>query len=108
VRAFVLFLCLVASVVFAAGAFAEVPMVNLDQASHEDGSSCPDSDHGGPCSPVCPCTCCPGHAMAATSLGIGPSAILTPSEPLDEVELSPADELHPRDLVARIFHPPRA
>jgi len=107
VRAFILFLCVVAGVVFAAGAFAEFPAASLDQVSHDDGSSCPDSDHGGPCSPVCPCTCCPGHAMAA-SPGVRPSAVLTLVEPVQEVEVSSPEDLHPKDLRARIFHPPRA
>ena len=105
---FVLFLCLVAGVVFAASAFAEFPAVSLDQVSHDDGSSCPDSDHGGPCSPVCPCTCCPGHAMGATSLGAGPSAVVTLIEPVYEVDVSSPEDLHPQDLRARVFRPPRA
>jgi hypothetical protein len=104
--AFVVFLCFLASTVFAAGAFAEYPTVSADQVSHDDGSTCPDSDHGGPCGPVCPCTCCPGHAMAAAASSVAVPTTLALAQPVHEVEVSPPEELHPKDFLARIFRPP--
>lgn len=82
------------------------PMHNDAQASFPEGSSCPDpSDDGGPCSPTCQCTCCPGHWTGAPLVTVGPS-LETP--PVDEIDHSPPDDLHPLDAIHRIFHPPRA
>ena len=76
------------------------------QASHTEGSPCPDPDDAGhPCGPACACTCCPGHAAAPAfvaqrfAFGIPPSS---------ELKVHPNDDLHPKDVHFRIFHPPRA
>ena len=75
-------------------------------ASFPEGSSCPDpTDQGGPCSPTCQCTCCPGHWTGATFSDVRPSLDTLPT---DEVETSLPDDLHPQDAINRIFHPPRA
>jgi len=77
-----------------------------EQVSQSDGPSCPDpSDEGGPCSPFCQCTCCPGHWIGAPPIAVGPS-LDTPVT--DESEHSLPDALHPQDTINRIFHPPRA
>ena len=77
-----------------------------DEQVSQQGSSCPDpTDEGGPCSPACQCTCCPGHWTGEAFAAVRPS-LDTP--PIDEIEASLPDELHPQDAVQRIFHPPRA
>ena len=79
---------------------------SAEQTSQSDGHSCPDpSDEGGPCSPSCQCTCCPGHWTGAPLLAVGLS-LDTPV--MDEIEHSLPDDLHPQDAINRIFHPPRA
>jgi hypothetical protein len=73
--------------------------------SHSESSSCPDpGDDGNPCGPTCPCACCPGHLAAATFVSVRPSIQAPPS---DEFQLSLLNDLHPKDVIFRIFHPPR-
>ena len=71
-----------------------------------EADSCPDpGTDGQPCGPGCPCFCCPGHANGLavfplrTSVGIPPSS---------EFELEAHDDLRPKGVLRRIFHPPRA
>jgi hypothetical protein len=77
------------------------------QLSHADGSPCPDSEQSGhPCGEACACICCPGHAVSPVffdprSVELGPS-------PSDALELPFIDDLHPKDVRTRVFHPPRA
>ena len=66
---------------------------------------CPDSDQDGrPCGSDCGCLCCPGHVRAFCA----PAPALVPAPSPSAGELPPMDdELHPIDLVRRLFHPPR-
>jgi hypothetical protein len=100
-------LCLFTGFVWTAGTLGSTG--SSDQVTHEDGSTCPDSDNGhAPCGPVCPCTCCPGHgALAAAFAPADPGlAILAPR--VHEVVAPPPEDLHPEELSFGIFHPPRA
>ena len=77
-----------------------------DQIGHTEGSSCPDPDDcGHPCGPACACTCCPGHA--ATAMFAPPFVFVAPPA-CEELNLGTYDDLHPKDVHFRIFHPPRA
>lgn len=77
-----------------------------DQIGHTEGSPCPDpDDKGHPCGPACACTCCPGHA--ATTLFVPQHLTFRPPES-EELNLGIYDDLHPKDVHFRIFHPPRA
>src|SRR5664279_4813814 len=76
------------------------------QADQSEGPSCPDpTDEGGPCSPTCQCTCCPGHCTGAPLVTVGPSL---DSPAIYEIEHFLPSDLHPQDAIHRIFHPPRA
>lgn len=75
------------------------------QVTHSEGSHCPDPlDSGHPCGPACTCTCCPGHGVGlvfvAEQLSLGVSLINVLKPETD-------DDLYPRDICRRIFHPPR-
>ena len=77
-----------------------------DPASHCDGSPCPDapdSDH--PCGPACPCVCC--HVKVAVPWQTLPFQAALGREFVDLPPLG-ADDLHPEDVSARVFHPPRS
>jgi hypothetical protein len=103
----VLFL-FVAGLVSGAAGEAMHASASADQVSHSEssGSSCPDpGDDGKPCGPTCPCACCPGHLTTAAFVSVRPSIQPPPS---DELHVSRLDELHPKDVHFRIFHPPRA
>ena len=77
----------------------------VDEVHHAEGSTCPDPDSDEhPCGPSCPCTCCPGHLTAAAITPLQP-VIVAPLS--DEIEISMRDDLHPKDVLSRIFHPPR-
>jgi hypothetical protein len=102
----VLFLFVAGLVSTAAGqalnAFASADQTNTESTS----SSCPDpGDDGTPCSPACPCACCPGHSVRAAFVSV-PPFIQAPLS--DELEIPLPDDLHPKDVRSRIFHPPRA
>jgi hypothetical protein len=105
-------LALVVLVMFLGGtvstAVGEVPHSpgREGQMSCPAGSSCPDpTDDGGPCSPSCQCTCCPGHWTGAAF----PTVRLSLDAPrTDVIEAPLPDDLHPQDAIHRIFHPPRA
>jgi hypothetical protein len=74
--------------------------------SHAQGSPCPDTDsEGHPCGPTCPCACCPGHAPVV-ALACQKAALAPPTPTISA--LSELCDLHPEDVSARIFHPPRA
>lgn len=76
------------------------------QATHTEGSPCPDpTDDSHPCGPACACTCCPGHA-AGVVFAVQPFKLGLP--PANELKVHPNDDLHPQDVHFRIFHPPRA
>ena len=105
-------LALVVLVMFVGGmastAVGEIPHSpdHEGQASCPAGSSCPDpTDDGGPCSPFCQCTCCPGHWTGAVFPPVRPSL---DAPRIDEIEAPSPDALHPQDAIHRIFHPPRA
>jgi hypothetical protein len=77
-----------------------------DQMTHSEGSHCPDPwDSGHPCGPACTCSCCPGHGFALAFVGqqlsLGISLI-------NELSVQPEDDLHPKDVHTRVYHPPRA
>ena len=75
-----------------------------DGACHE-GAPCPDPDEGGdPCGPTCPCACCPGH-RTAPALAVGGPA--HGSLAARHFEAAPLEALHPKDVLRRVFHPPR-
>lgn len=68
--------------------------------------SCPDpGTDGQPCGPGCPCFCCPGHANGLAVFPPRPSVGIPPSS---EFELEAHDDLRPKGVLRRIFHPPRA
>jgi hypothetical protein len=74
--------------------------------SSAETDRCPDPDSNGqPCGPECPCACCPGHSSAVAFLSGWPS-LGAPSS--HENRASSPDDLHPKDVRVRIFHPPRA
>jgi len=101
----VVLLLFVAGLVSAAGETLHAS-TSSDQGSHCYGSSCPDpGSDGGPCGPTCPSACCPGHSMIAAFTAVRPSIEAPPSDELSA--LSPND-LYPKDILYRIFHPPRA
>lgn len=80
-------------------------LVSSDQVNCSEGPSCPDpDDDGNPCGPACPCACCPGHSAASVVVSARPSIQAMPS---GELQASLADDLHPKDVYYRIFHPPR-
>jgi hypothetical protein len=107
--AVVVLLCLVAGFVSTAGGLGLRPTASTDQVTHNDGSTCLDSDHGRePCGPMCPCTCCPGHGTVATPFASGELAVISLAPPVHEVEASRPQDLHPKELLFSIFHPPRA
>lgn len=68
--------------------------------------SCPDPETDGqPCGPDCLCLCCPGHASGLAVFASCPSV---PCPPSSEFELEAHDDLRPKGVLRRIFHPPRA
>ena len=68
--------------------------------------SCPDpGTDGQPCGPTCLCLCCPGHANGLAVVAPRPSVGIPTSS---EFELEAHDELRPKGVLRRIFHPPRA
>ena len=106
VQAWIVLAMFVAGLVSTAAGEARHSPDSDKQASQSEGPSCPDpSDQGGPCSPSCQCTCCPGHWTGAPLSAVGPS-VDTPV--MDEIEPSRPYDLHPQDGINRIFHPPRA
>lgn len=73
---------------------------------HSGGTPCPDStEYGHPCAPFCACACCPGHALGLAFATHGPRLGLTPASTL---RVHPVSDLHPTDVLFRVFHPPRA
>ncbi|HUT79441.1 MAG TPA: hypothetical protein VM285_17220 [Polyangia bacterium] len=77
-----------------------------DERHHSEGDPCPDPvDDGHPCGPTCPCTCCPGHL---TKIAIAPVRPVIAARPDSEVEAVLPTALHPKEIINRIFHPPRA
>lgn len=68
--------------------------------------SCPDpGTNGQPCGPACLCFCCPGHANGLAVFTPRPAVGIPPSS---EFELEAHDDLRPKGVLRRIFHPPRA
>jgi hypothetical protein len=68
-------------------------------------SPCPDPEEDGhPCGPACTCSCCPGHAPIMLFALLQSSPRIPPS---NKLRLHPRDDLHPKDILHRIFHPPR-
>jgi hypothetical protein len=105
--ALVVMFLFVAGIVSTAAGQALNAFVGADQASSSEstGSSCPDPDEDGtPCGPACPCACC-GHSVRAAFVSV-PPFIQAPLS--DELALSLPDDLHPKDVRVRVFHPPRA
>lgn len=106
----------IAGIVVVAFVLSSVPMEylsvrNADTVNQEAGEehhrgSCPDeTPEGDPCSDGCDCLCCPGHARILLPGGQTASAtLLFQSGSLSD----PCDDIHPLDVVFRIFHPPRA
>jgi hypothetical protein len=78
----------------------------IDEMHHSKGSSCPDpANDEDPCGPTCPCTCCPGHLTATAIALVHPfiAAQLT-----DELEAMSQRALYPKEVLDRVFRPPRA
>ena len=76
------------------------------EATPSTADSCPDpGTDGQPCGPGCPCFCCPGHANGLAVFPPRPSVGIPPS---GEFELEAHDDLRPKGVLRRIFHPPRA
>jgi hypothetical protein len=90
----------------AAGAILH-SLAREDQVNHSESSSCPDPcDNGNPCSPTCPCACCPGHSSAPAFVSVRPSL---EAPPFHEHQASlPDGAVHPKDVLFRIYRPPRA
>ena len=104
--ALLLLFTLIAGMVSATESATRGAWAHDDAPGHADGSSCPDPEDGGhPCGPACACLCCPGHTgttiVVPRSLALDPPAAAEPS-------LGVGDELDPKDVCFRIFHPPRA
>lgn len=71
-----------------------------------EADSCPDPGADGqPCGPACLCLCCPGHANGLAVFTPRPAVGIPPSS---EFELEAHDDLRPKGVLRRIFHPPRA
>jgi len=103
-RLFILYLVLTFGVVMLAKTFNPQAQEKLVSSSVSN-IPCPDPDeHGDPCGPMCPCTCCPSHGMSKyfieteISRAFQPSAIIVNIQP---------DNLHPKAIPHRVFHPPR-
>jgi len=66
---------------------------------------CPDPGPAGdPCGDGCLCPCCPAHAVAPPAA----ACALAEATPDETGPVSGFDrDLHPRDFLDRIFHPPR-
>jgi len=85
-----------------------------ENASHVEGTSCPDPDGDAqPCGATCPCACCPHRPLAAA---LPPVPVPMPGADRDLGGLTSGDdpdafwrhELHPTKVRNRIFRPPRA
>lgn len=71
-----------------------------------EADSCPDpGTDGQPCGPACLCFCCPGHANGLAVFKPRPTVGIPPSS---EFEPEAHDDLRPKGVLRRIFHPPRA
>lgn len=80
--------------------------VRNGQTAPQAADSCPDpGTDGQPCGPTCLCLCCPGHANGLAVFAPRPSVGIPPSS---EFELEAHDDLRPKGVLRRIFHPPRA
>ena len=104
--AFLVLLVLVASSTLATA--DEVSHANAwnDETAPSAADSCPDpGTDGQPCGPGCPCFCCPGHANGLAVVSLRTSVGNPPSS---EFELETHDDLRPKGVLRRIFHPPRA
>jgi hypothetical protein len=107
--AWVVLVCLLTGWLWIAGLGAPTHLVCSDPVSHQDGSNCPDSDCSqGPCGPMCPCTCCPGHRMLALSFTLDGATVLDLAPPPEGAMAWRSERLDSQDLRFRIFHPPRA
>ncbi|MCU0662616.1 MAG: hypothetical protein MUC50_09860 [Myxococcota bacterium] len=83
-----------------------VGATHFEGASCPEGSPCPGEGHEDhPCGPSCACSCSPGHAPTLASATVR-FALWAP-QPI-EIDLPPPANLLPKDIVRRIFHPPRA
>lgn len=59
---------------------------------------------GDPCEGNCLCPNCPAHSLAPPEANVAIGAVI----PIDRVDLAAGvGELHPRDFIDRVFHPPR-
>jgi hypothetical protein len=76
-----------------------------DVLVHPDGSDCPDSEKDSH-APGNSCACSVSHGNAAF-LVFDASAPVMESPLQKEIKFLPADDLHPKDVHDRIFHPPR-
>lgn len=74
-----------------------------DAATHP--TPCPDAcPDGAPCDEGCECLCCPGHARLLLPSSEAPLAAIACVGEL----VAPLREIHPHDVVSRVFRPPRA
>lgn len=85
-------------------AIAELTYAGAHEHAHADGTPCPDEGDE-PCGPDCPCTCCHGHSLAKAGV-TSPHLIAAGDAPRPHPIVKPAD-LHPVELIRRVFHPPR-
>jgi hypothetical protein len=105
----VVFLCLVAGLGAMAPNQGFYSAAETHQAIHDDGSSCPDSEHGGkPCGPLCPCTCCFGHGVLPPFLVPEPLGVLGQIPQVHELSAPRPRELCPGEKLPGLFRPPRA
>ena len=75
---------------------------DAEQAGH---FHCPDgAPDGAPCSDSCQCLCCPGHSrlLPPNLTNTAQRALLSFGGVMDLDQ-----DLHPPDVMFRIFHPPR-
>jgi hypothetical protein len=94
---------------------SERPSLGGAEVSHIAGISCPDpGEDGHPCGPTCPCLCCPRRPPSATVLPVLVAAPASVRPPIggptsgEEPESVRRDDFHPKNVLSRIFRPPRA
>lgn len=76
------------------------PIAHSEDAPRSDAGDCGHSSGS-----TCPCTCCPGHGGGFAFVTQRFSLEIPPSS---EFATSLHEDLHPKDVLSRIFHPPRA
>jgi hypothetical protein len=86
-------------------AIAGLAFAGAHEHVHADGSPCPD-DGDEPCDDGCACACCHGHSPAKAGVP-RPPRVAAGDAPRPLPIARPSD-LHPIELIQRVFRPPRA